>query len=247
MVWNRENPKPGHDVAEYAPRMGKPDTLMFRVLRAFGVSACASFLSAIAGLAVFWAFASLLLFAYGGTLPFDGPYFSLVGFNVVPAAMVVGVVAFGAQLRPVPARAVDRVMRGLLYLLGAVLLACLAAVTFSEYGNSALLTEGLCFTFGAGLPCIFVAAIHWRLVRRINRYGVGPDTHGKIPLVLMLSLLPLALVFFGTMTSLPTVASVLPWYIRLMPSVVVGLAIGLVIWLIVRERGRRWEAEAKMP
>ncbi|WEX78771.1 hypothetical protein PYH37_003695 [Sinorhizobium numidicum] len=140
----------------------KSASLISRLLRAFGVSARASLLSAFAGILAFGAFASLLTWFFEvDELPFDGPDFALVGLNVLPVAVIAGLVSFGAQMRP--AATLKQCMLVLLALMLAAVMACAGAAIYSNDGIGVGLIDLLCL-LGAVIPCGLAVIAHWALV-----------------------------------------------------------------------------------
>ncbi|MEI2300353.1 hypothetical protein [Ensifer sp. MJa1] len=145
--------------------MRKPASLISRILRAFGVSVGASFLSGFAGFLAFWVFALSLVKILGAEeLPFDGPDFSLVSFNLLPVTLIVGLVSFGAQMRTAPVAALRQGMLLSLVLLLAVSTGGVVAAIYLNDGIDRGLTD-LLYLIGAVTPCAFAVVVHWALVR----------------------------------------------------------------------------------
>lgn len=139
------------------------------LLRAFGVSARASLLSGFAGILAFGAFVWLFMRLFEvDELPLDGPDFALVGLNVLPVAVIAGVVSFGAQMRPAPAAALKR---GMLALMLTAVMACVVAAIYSNDGSGLGLVDLLYF-LGAVIPCALAVIAHWALVDWASRRTV---------------------------------------------------------------------------
>ncbi|WP_046118247.1 hypothetical protein [Ensifer aridi] len=145
----------------------KSASLISRLLRAFGVSARASLLSGFAGILAFGAFAWLLTrFFEADELPFDGPDFALVGLNVLPVAVIAGLLAFVAQMRPAPAAALKQ---GMLLLLALMLTAGMACVVAAIYSNDGIGVIDLLYLLGAVIPCALAVITQWALVDWASR------------------------------------------------------------------------------
>lgn len=150
-------------------KLASPISLL---LRAFGVSARASLLSGFAGILAFGAFVWLFMRLFEvDELPLDGPDFALVGLNVLPVAVIAGVVSFGSQMRPAPAAALKRGMLLLLALMLTAVMACVVAAICSNCGSGLGLIDLLYF-LGAVIPCALAVIAHWALVDWASRRTV---------------------------------------------------------------------------